>query len=101
MSPIVLKRLLREDEVTCILTLASGALIDDEAGKTAEIFGNLQRRKRRLLLPGTDVPGEEVARLTAEAIGRNFFFQAATYPQSFSRPRLCSYGPGMNYRDHL
>ena len=102
MSAIVLKRLLREDEVSEILGLARGNLIaDDEAGKTAAIFGNLQRRKHRLQLPGTDFPGDGVARIAADAVRRSFLFQAATYPKALSRPRLCSYGPGMDYRDHL
>src|SRR5262249_21632866 len=102
MSAIVLKGMLSPAEVNGILALARGKLIaDDGAGKTADIFGNLQRRKHRLALPGTDFEGDRVARVVADAVRRSFLFQAATYPKAHSRPRLCCYGPGMDYRDHL
>ena len=102
MSALVLKSILSPQEVSAILVSARGKLVaDDRAGQTASIFGGLQRRKHRLALPGTDPEGDGVARLTADAASRSFLFQAATYPQAHSRPRLCCYGPGMEYRDHL
>jgi PKHD-type hydroxylase len=102
MSAVVLKGLLDEHEVSTILALARGKLIaDDTSGKTAAIFGNLQRNKHRLTLPGTDFEGDGVARIAADAVKRSFLFQSATYPKVHSRPRLCCYGPGMDYRDHL
>jgi PKHD-type hydroxylase len=102
MNALVLKQFLREEERAAILDLVRGKLSsDDVAQQTAGVFGNLQRIKHRMLLPGTTYEGEEVARLASAAIARNFAFQAATYPKAYSRPRLCCYGPGMDYRDHL
>jgi PKHD-type hydroxylase len=101
MSAIVLKQFLRPQEVATVLDVAHGKLTVDETGKTAPIYGNLQRRKTRLMLPGTDAAGEAVAHLASEATKRSFLFQAAACPQAFSRPRLCCYGPQMEYRDHL
>ena len=92
MSAVIMERVLSPERCESLLTLAEGKMI---------LIGNQDRKKHRFQVPNDSPEADAIARGVLQDLGSNVWFQMATYPEVCSPPRLCRYGPGMGYRDHL
>jgi PKHD-type hydroxylase len=92
MGAVVLPRVLDRRTIGSLLELATNRMI---------LVGGPERKKHRLQVPNDYAEADQVASIVLDAVSQNALFQAATYPETYSPPRICHYGPGMGYRDHL
>jgi PKHD-type hydroxylase len=92
MSAVVLEGVLSREQRESLLALAEGKLIR---------VGAPERKKHRFQVPNDYPEADSIAGLVVQALTGHPLFQMATYPEACSPPRLCCYGPGMGYRDHL
>jgi PKHD-type hydroxylase len=92
MSAVVLEGVLSREQRESLLALGDGRMIR---------VGNPERKKHRFQVPNDYPEADSIAGLVVQTLMSHVPFQMATYPEACSPPRLCSYGPGMGYRDHL
>jgi PKHD-type hydroxylase len=92
MSAVVLEQVLSPEQSRALLALGEEKMV---------LIGTPERKRHRFQVPNDFPEADAIAELVLGALAEDDRFQMATYPEVCSPPRLCCYGPGMGYRDHL